>query len=120
MKTLIFTIEAPCAFINSNDRPHYHLKAKLTKAWREATAAEAARFASMNLRTPVRIVAHIHKPGNRRWDPNNLAPTSKACVDGIVDAGLIPDDSWREVIGPDHRRGNSTPNAITFTITEEP
>jgi len=118
MKTLQFTIEAPAAFLNVNDRPHYHLKAKLTKAWREATAAHAATYATMNLRTPVRIVAHIHKPGNRRWDPNNLSSTTKACVDGMVDAGLFPDDSWKEVIGPDHRRGDSLPNAITFTITE--
>ena len=51
---------------------------------------------------------------------NNLSATTKACVDGMVDAGLIPDDSWKEVIGPDHRRGNNAPNAITFTITEEP
>ena len=120
MKTLIFTIEAPCAFLNVNERPHYHQKAKLTKAWREAAAEHAERFATMNLRIPVRIVAHIHKPGNRRWDPANYMLTTKACVDGMVDAGLFADDDWKHVIGPDHRRGNSAPNAITFTITEEP
>ena len=119
MKTLIFTIEAPAAFLNVNERPHYHRKAELTKAWRQATRLIAAQYRTMNLRIPVRIVAHIHKPGNRRWDPNNLSATTKACVDGMVDAGLIPDDSWKEVIGPDHRRGNNAPNAITFTITEE-
>ena len=38
MKTLIFTVEAPCAFLNVNERPHFHLKAKLTtkaiRRWR--------------------------------------------------------------------------------------
>lgn len=118
-KIVIFTVPAPCEFINSNDRRHHHAKAKLTRAWRQAAADEARRvFAGIELKTPVRIVAGINKPGNRRWDPNNLAPTTKACVDGIVDSGAIPDDSWREVVGPDHRRGSSMPESITFTIEE--
>lgn len=117
-RILVFTVESPCAFINSNQRLNFHAKAKLTKIWRAAVEAETRRVMNGPLRTPVRIVAKIHKPGNRRWDPNNLAPTTKACVDGMVDAGLIPDDSWREVEGPDHRRGTPIANAITFTIEE--
>ncbi|MFH5879774.1 hypothetical protein [Arthrobacter sp. NA-172] len=117
-RILIFTVEAPCAFINSNERPHHMAKARLTKAWRLATMAETERVMGKPLQPPVRILAKIHKPGNRRWDPNNLAPTTKACVDGMVDAGLIPDDSWREVEGPDHRRGAPIQDAITFIIEE--
>jgi len=117
-RILIFTVQAPAAFINSNERLHHMAKAKLTKAWRSAVEAETRRIMNGPLRTPVRILAKIHKTGNRRWDPNNLAPTTKACVDGMVDAGLIPDDSWREVEGPDHRRGSAMPDAITFTIEE--
>ena len=118
-RTFIFTVPAPCKFINSNNRLHHHAKAELTRAWRQSAAMEARRvFAGIELTIPVRIVAAINKPGNRRWDPNNLAPTTKACVDGIVDAGVIPDDSWREVVGPDHRRGTAAPDSITFTIEE--
>jgi hypothetical protein len=36
----------------------------------------------------------------------------------MVDAGLITDDSWREVEGPDHRRGAAVQDAITFMIEE--
>ena len=38
-----------------------------------------------------------------RRDQDNLVPTLKPCIDGLVDAGVIPDDtpeyvSWRVVI----------------------
>jgi hypothetical protein len=39
------------------------------------------------------LVVTIHWPPlNRRRDRLNLAPTIKACVDGFVDAGVLPDD----------------------------
>ncbi|MEZ2373108.1 hypothetical protein [Arthrobacter sp. RCC_34] len=117
-RVLIFTIEAPCDWINSNHRLHPLAKARLTKTWRNAAMTECQRVApGLQLQTPVHIEARIHKTRSGRWDPNNLAPTTKAIVDGLVDAGLIPDDSWRELEGPDHRRGHPGPNAITLTIT---
>lgn len=39
------------------------------------------------------------KPRRGRYDPGNLYPTAKACVDGIVDAGLLDADDWVHVDG---------------------
>jgi Holliday junction resolvase RusA-like endonuclease len=38
---------------------------------------------------------------NRRRDADNPAPTVKAIVDGLVDAGMWPDDTpeWVETLG---------------------
>ena len=111
---ITLTIPAPAEWISANKRYHPMAKAKLTKAWRLATALAARNIGP--LQPPVHIVAHIWKPRNGRYDPNNLADTSKACVDGLVDAGVLPDDSFKEVIGPDHRHGGKGPATLILTI----
>lgn len=116
MNKITFFIPAPAKFINANDRLHYAPKAKLTAAWREAGRTAATGHKPMN--PPVHITAHIQKQRGGRWDPNNLAPTTKAIVDGIVDAGILEDDSWKEVLGPDHRRGEKGQPGIWITIKE--
>lgn len=94
---------------------------ELVQSWRGLgyTAAKQAKIGPIN--TPVRVVATILKDNNQRYDPNNLHPTTKAILDGIVDAGILADDDHRHVIGPDHRYGGNTgENAIKLEITEIP
>jgi len=112
------TIPAPCDFINTNKRYHPQAKARLTSQWRLAAKLLARDLPELT--PPVRIVAHIWKPRGGRYDPNNWAETTKACVDGLVDAGVLPDDSHREVVGPDHRHGGKGEPRIVLTITEIP
>ena len=94
-------------WLNSNMRLHRMTEVKLTKAWRSASAAAALEAFQRNgeLKTPVRVVAHVWKPRGGRYDPGNLYPTAKACVDGLVDAGLLVDDDYTRVVGPDMRHG---------------
>jgi len=108
------TIPAPCEWLNSNDRRHRMAHAKLTKAWREAAWAACRNIGPLNW--PVTITAHVFKPRGGRYDPGNLYPTAKACLDGIVDAGLIPDDDHKHVTGPDMRHGGKGPATLVFTI----
>lgn len=104
-------------FINSNQRYHRHQEAKMTKAWRKAAAQRAHGIPQFYRQ--VRIVAHIYKPRDTfKFDPNNLADTTKAIVDGCVDAGLFVDDSREYVIGPDHRWGGKGEPEIVLEITE--
>lgn len=109
------TIPAPAAWLNSNQRLHRMAAAKLTATWREA-----ARLAVPTSWAPVeglqRVEAHIWKPRRGRYDPGNLYPTAKACLDGIVDAGLLADDDWHHVLGPDMRHGGIGPAALVVTI----
>jgi len=104
-------------WLNSNDRLHRHQEAKITKAWREAAAQAAQGIGPLN--TPVRITAHIWKPRGGRYDPGNLYPTAKACVDGLVDAGLLTDDDHTRLIGPDMRHGGQG-NPQLILIIETP
>ena len=91
-------------------------QAKLTKTWRQASAAAAQGIPPFEGK--VHIIAHIFKPRAGRYDTNNLAPTTKAAVDGLVDAGLLVDDSTEYVIGPDHRHGGKGNAEIVLEIIE--
>jgi len=100
---LLLTIPAPCDWLNSNQRLNRYVQAARVKEWRHA--AHMAAFEAGSFDGPVRIIATIHKTRAGRWDAGNLYPTAKACVDGLVDAGVIPDDNNEWVTGPDMRAG---------------
>jgi hypothetical protein len=109
-------------WLNSNMRLHRMTEAKLTKAWREQAAAAALTAFQNNglLPTPVHIFARVWKPRGGRYDPGNLYPTAKACVDGLVDAGLLVDDDHTRVIGPDMRHGGiGLPRLLLFVEVPE-
>lgn len=99
-------------WLNSNMRLHRMVKANRVRVWREAAKAAVEGWEPFD--GPVRIEAHIWKNRRGRYDPNNLNTTTKACVDGFVDAGLLLDDDWNHVIGPDHRHGGIGEPGITF------
>lgn len=115
-----FTVEAPADWINSNQRLHRMAVAKLTKAWRSAANEVVTRYGWEPYEGRVHITAHIYKPRAGRYDPNNLWPTVKACVDGIVEAGLLRDDDHVHVLGPDMRHGGRGRAALVFVVEEVP
>jgi hypothetical protein len=95
------------AWLNSNDRLNRFDQARRVKVWRE-NAYAAARHAPWvaEVAAPwerIHVVAFLMFSNRQRRDPGNWYPTVKACVDGLVDAKLIVDDSTKHVVGPDLR-----------------
>lgn len=97
--------------VSANDRDHWRVKARKVADIRLASMllviGELAREADGpswgDLRTPPpdRIAVGLtYVPRDkRRRDPDNLVvPLFKALVDGIVDAGVVPDDTPEYVI----------------------
>lgn len=79
--------------LSMNDRPHHRVKAKLTKEMREETLLRA-RFHKLPKGCARVRVTLIYRPADRRRrDAINLAPVLKAVEDGLVDYGLVPDDT---------------------------
>ena len=118
-------IPAPCDWINSNHRTHRMEVAKRTRLWREA-AMVAVRYETKALGLlfdgAVHITATVHKTRAGRWDAGNLYPTAKAIVDGLVEAGVLYDDSNEYVIGPVLRAGEKRDRAcvvISIDVIEE-
>lgn len=96
---------------------HWANRARRTRAWRESFAwrAKPHRAAHGTLSTAT-ITVQPHQSRGRLADTAAHNPAAKAAIDGIVDAGLLPDD------GPTHltaitflapRRG---PDGLTLTI----
>ncbi len=112
------TVPAPAGWISSNQRIHRMEQAKLTKAWRLAGFA-AARNAGVPTLDRAAITAYVWKPRNGRYDPGNLYPTCKAVVDGFVDAGVLADDDWKHLDGPDMRHGGKGENALILRISAQ-
>lgn len=115
-RVAVVVIDAPCAWISSNDRLHRMAEGKLTKQWREAGAKAAGTTTPFT--GQVHITAHIWKDRSGRYDVLNLWPSLKAVIDGIVDAGVLADDDWKHVIGPDMRHGGKGAPRIVLTIEQ--
>lgn len=91
---LPLTITAPP--LNLNKRMHWAAADKHRKALRHEAMvrARAHRIPACQL-ISVRLV---YRPRDKRTrDPSNFIPTQKPLLDGIVDAGVVPDDNPRYV-----------------------
>lgn len=105
--------------ISANDRPHRHEKARLTAALR-AKGAKKARDTGIILRRPVVLRVRIGWPDARKRDRLNLAPTTKALIDGIAPLVLgndsddrIVEERWTSAV----TRNGCIEVALTFEET---
>ena len=89
------------ATINANSREHWAVRGNKVKNLR-AIGANAARQYGGRFNV-AHLVITIGYPDKRRRDDHNYMPTFKALIDGVVDAGMLPDDSRDHLIGPDLR-----------------
>lgn len=120
MTARTWTVELPVGIplINANRRQHWAAKAKLTRALREAALVCARRDHIPHL-TRAHIIVEFRPPDRRRRDVHNLYPSAKACIDGVVDAGVLVDDSDQYLTGPDMRIGAiEKPGRLVLHITE--
>jgi hypothetical protein len=101
-RTWRLVIPAGTQLMTLNQRLHFMAAAQRTKTLRE-TAGWLARAQRIPRLEAAWIVCELTVPDRRRRDPANWMPTAKACVDGLVDAGVLLDDDFRHVRGPDMR-----------------
>lgn len=93
---VVVTFPAPGPLMSLNDRTHWAARARTTKAWRRTAARAAWRIRPPRHQPRSTVAVELPVRDRRRRDPHNYTPTLKAIVDGLVDAGLWPDDT------PDH------------------
>lgn len=83
--------------LRSNDRMHWATKAKLTRDIRWHAAYTTRQTCIGPIDGPVVVTLVWVVTDNRRRDAGASAPTLKAALDGIVDAGLLPGDHHQVV-----------------------
>lgn len=76
--------------LTANQRFHWRKKAALTKDVRQWARL---LFRTTTLNAPITVQLDWHVNDKRRRDEDNIVPTLKAICDGLVDAGLVPDDT---------------------------
>lgn len=107
-------------WMSANRRYSYWAqRSRRTKSIRIKTKLTALSMLRAGTLTPVnraRIEAQVCMPSNVRSDPGNAAPTVKAMIDGLVDAGVLPDDDKTHLIGPDYRPGPPTKQRGLYRI----
>lgn len=106
------------SLLNANERTHWARRSRLSREWRERTCWLAKGGGIPPLQR-ASVVIYIAFGDNRRRDVGNYQPTAKAIVDGLVDAGVLPDDDDAHLEGPDLRCDAATARrAIRVTITK--
>lgn len=109
-------IPAPAAWVSANDRTHWRVKAERVKAWRLAASVLGRLVSRTPMGTPVDITVTVHRTSARRADASNLAPTAKAVIDGLTDAGWWPDDDDQHIVSTTFVAGQPKARP-TLTIT---
>lgn len=95
--------------LTSNQRLSWRAGANRTSFIRQAAAWHGRAFkgktdVALPFGERMHATAYLRFPTERRRDPANWYPTVKAVVDGIVDAGVLTDDSQKYLVGPDMRQ----------------
>jgi crossover junction endodeoxyribonuclease RusA len=111
--TVTLTFPQPAPRLSMNDRRHWASRANVTKLWRDATFSAAVvqvhhgHLANITHLPPSFMRVTFPVRDNRRRDSDNPAPTCKSILDGLVDAGVFPDDTpeWVETLGSRFAKG---------------
>lgn len=99
---------------SANDRDHWRVK-----AGKVATIRATVRTIAHDARVPtlghVEVGLTYYPRDRRRRDPDNLTvPLFKACADGLVDAGVVPDDTpqWMTRLMPTIAEPDGDPRIV--------
>lgn len=95
-RTWTLQFPAPAEWLSANKR-YKRRPDEAIRAWRQAAALHA-RAAGLPRGLPVvSVYATLHFTTNHRRDAHNYMSVVKCCIDGLVDYGLIPDDSKKHL-----------------------
>lgn len=119
MSTLHFEVPA-AIFISQNHRLHFRVKADRVAQLR--LLGRAVGSCHDRVDTPCHMTVDIGWPDKRRRDRSNAASTVKALLDGVVDAGILTDDSDLHITREtytSHVEGDKGRIHLTITLTPE-
>lgn len=92
-----FKIPAPGKYLNLNERLSPMARYRREQDWQQAAyiaaCASLGRSPAARARPPATITLTLPFARNARRDPHNYVATVKPIVDGLVKAGVWPDDT---------------------------
>lgn len=114
LSELVITLPWTAPVLRSNDRDHWRERARKAAEVRQAVGLLAR---GKRIEPPVIATLIWTVTNDRRRDAGAASPTLKAALDGLVDAGVIPDDNHRYVVEERCRieRGRRAGVAVVLT-----
>lgn len=108
---------APTLTTNAERRLHHFRRAEIVREWRYAfmVLAKAAHVPPLERAS---VTAQPFQERGRIGDIGSVWPTIKAAIDGICDAGVLPDDDPSHLVEIRLRPALRGPAGLTLTITE--
>lgn len=101
-------------WLSANGRYHWATRARRTRRLRQIAYWQARRQHVPHHAGPVDVTAQVQARG--RFDPPNAAPTVKAIIDGLTDAGCWDDDDSVHAPRTTFERMPGTPPKGTHTV----
>ena len=92
LRTFTIALPAGLKLLSLNGREHWAEKGRRHKALKNAAWAMAKQAKIPRLERVSVVVEYQPPPVRRRRDADNPSPSAKACLDGIVAAGVLVDD----------------------------
>jgi len=124
------TFTAPTRPLSVNEGSHWAARRRRLEPWKDAAwvtaqnyRRQAARSAPGRPVVPITVQVVLPFRGRARRDAHNYTGTVvKAVVDGIVRAGLVPDDTpdWVTVLDPEFSIQPDKGEPLTATIRIRP
>lgn len=122
--TLTFTIPPTCWMSANRQVPNHGYRRKLVSEVHAIVTAEHHRARPEPITGPVAAHWEIRYPKGVGWtkgDAANSLPTTKACLDALVDCGLLEDDGPQHITSETFTRGPNLDrprdHEITLTLT---
>lgn len=84
--------------LTANGRYHWAERARRSRRIRWSAGLEARLAGLRPVPGPVAVTVTVTYPRRGRRDPENYAPSWKPAIDGLVDAGVLPDDDSTHVV----------------------
>lgn len=103
--------------INTMLTKHWRTYKRYKDEWKETTYYTALSEKIQKFTNPVTITIELNFKDKRRHDPDNYTP--KFIHDGLVDAGVLEDDSFKQIKELTIREGDKKNNTTVVYIEEK-
>jgi len=123
---VVIDIPAPERLLTTNSERtlFWRERARIVKVWRQAAWAYGVQARHRGAQwDQVRIEATPIQKTGKMADPGGHNPIVKACIDGLVDAGVIPNDTpahVTDVVQHSPERGPAALRLLIYPLSTDP
>lgn len=102
--------------IISEAKKHWSRYSRQKKEWLEDVYYQVLQQKPKKFTTPVSVIIELNFKDKRRHDPDNYTP--KFIHDGLVEAGILQDDSFKQIQELTIRLGEERDNTTVIWIED--